>query len=80
MRTRALGSIEVSEIGMGCMGLSHGYGPILYEELARPWTSDSKGRGSDAQSVGVPGHSAPRSPDTVASISMHMSYPIWITE
>lgn len=47
------------------MSPPHGYGPILYEELARPWTSDSKGRGSDAQSVGVPGHSAPRSPDAV---------------
>ena len=39
---------------LGRMGPPHGYGPILYEELARPWTSDSKGRGSDAQSVGVP--------------------------
>lgn len=32
MRTRMLGSIEVSEIGMGCMGLSHGYGRIPAEE------------------------------------------------
>ena len=34
MRTRALGSIEVSEIGMGCMGLSHGYGPIPDEDYS----------------------------------------------
>lgn len=32
MRTRTLGSIEVSEIGMGCMGFSHGYGPIPSRE------------------------------------------------
>lgn len=34
MRTRALGSIEVSEIGMGCMGFSHGYGPIPDEDYS----------------------------------------------
>lgn len=28
MKKRYLGNIEVSEIGMGCMGLSHGYGEI----------------------------------------------------
>ena len=28
MKTRMLGSIEVSEIGIGCMGFSHGYGDI----------------------------------------------------
>lgn len=28
MNTRKLGTIEVSPIGMGCMGLSHGYGEI----------------------------------------------------
>lgn len=28
MKTRKLGSIEVSAIGMGCMGFSHGYGDI----------------------------------------------------
>ena len=28
MRKRMLGNVEVSEIGMGCMGLSHGYGAI----------------------------------------------------
>lgn len=32
MRTRRLGTLEVSEIGMGCMGLSHGYGRIPDEE------------------------------------------------
>lgn len=30
MKTRQLGNITVSEIGMGCMGLSHGYGERLF--------------------------------------------------
>ncbi len=34
MKTRKLGSIEVSEIGMGCMGFSHGYGQIPSEEYS----------------------------------------------
>ena len=32
MKKRRLGSLEVSETGMGCMGLSHGYGRIPPEE------------------------------------------------
>lgn len=32
MRTRTIGSLTVSEVGMGCMGFSHGYGPIPSEE------------------------------------------------
>ena len=28
MNTRRLREIEVSPVGMGCMGLSHGYGEI----------------------------------------------------
>lgn len=28
MKTRKLKDIEVSPIGMGCMGFSHGYGEI----------------------------------------------------
>ena len=32
MKTRKLGTIEVSEIGVGCMGFSHGYGAIPPEE------------------------------------------------
>lgn len=28
MQTRKIGNLEVSEIGMGCMGFSHGYGKI----------------------------------------------------
>lgn len=28
MKTRRIGNLEVSEIGMGCMGFSHGYGKV----------------------------------------------------
>ena len=28
MKPRQLGNLTVSEIGMGCMGFSHGYGPV----------------------------------------------------
>ncbi len=31
MKTRRIGKIEVSEIGMGCMGFSHGYGTVPEE-------------------------------------------------
>lgn len=34
MDKRLLGNIEVSPIGMGCMGLSHGYGDIPSEEYS----------------------------------------------
>ena len=34
MKTRYLGTIPVSEIGMGCMGFSHGYGQIPPEEYS----------------------------------------------
>lgn len=34
MKKRYLGKIEVSEIGMGCMGLSHGYGHIPEEKYS----------------------------------------------
>ena len=34
MKTRKLGNIEVSEIGMGCMSFSHGYGAIPSREYA----------------------------------------------
>lgn len=34
MKTRLLGDIEVSEIGMGCMAFSHGYGKIPEDALA----------------------------------------------
>ena len=32
MKYRKLRDIEVSAVGMGCMGFSHGYGAILPEE------------------------------------------------
>ncbi|MGA8083857.1 MAG: aldo/keto reductase [Candidatus Nitrosopolaris sp.] len=28
MKTRKLRNLEVSAVGYGCMGLSHGYGPV----------------------------------------------------
>lgn len=31
MNKRRLGNLEVSEIGMGCMGFSHGYGKVPKE-------------------------------------------------
>ncbi len=34
METRKLGQLEVSPIGMGCMGFSHGYGQIPTEEYS----------------------------------------------
>ena len=34
MKTRLLGNIRVSEIGIGCMGFSHGYGEIPPEDYA----------------------------------------------
>lgn len=32
MKTRKIRSLSVSEIGMGCMGFSHGYGQITENE------------------------------------------------
>lgn len=34
MDKRNLGNLTVSEIGMGCMGFSHGYGEIPSEETS----------------------------------------------
>lgn len=34
MKTRKLGNIEVSEVGMGCMAFSHGYGKIPPEKYS----------------------------------------------
>ena len=34
MQTRMLRDIEVSEVGMGCMAFSHGYGQIPEEEYS----------------------------------------------
>lgn len=34
MKTRKIGSLEVSTIGMGCMGFSHGYGSVPDEDYA----------------------------------------------
>ena len=34
MKKRLLRNLEVSEIGMGCMGFSHGYGSVPDEEYA----------------------------------------------
>jgi len=34
MKTRVIGNLEVSEIGMGCMGFSHGYGKVPEESYS----------------------------------------------
>ncbi len=34
MQTRRIGPFEVSAIGLGCMGLSHGYGPATERRQA----------------------------------------------
>ena len=34
MKKRKLGALEVSQIGMGCMGFSHGYGAVPEEEYS----------------------------------------------
>lgn len=34
MKKRMIGNLEVSEIGMGCMGFSHGYGKVPSEEYS----------------------------------------------
>lgn len=34
METRMIGNLEVSEIGMGCMGFSHGYGEVPNEDYS----------------------------------------------
>ncbi len=32
MKHRKLGELEVSSVGMGCMGFSHGYGEVPQEK------------------------------------------------
>ena len=46
MKTRKLRDIEVSAIGMGCMGFSHGYGAGPSEEeavrlISRAWEEEN---------------------------------------
>lgn len=44
MRTRTLGTagLVVSEIGLGCMGMDHAYGPLGNGFLSRKYTGDTK--------------------------------------
>ena len=35
MKTRSLGSLEVSALGLGCMGMSYAYGPVNEAESLR---------------------------------------------
>ena len=48
MRTRKIGSLEVSAVGLGCMGFSHGYGPGV-----------KRGRGDRLDAVSVSTSGAP---------------------
>jgi aryl-alcohol dehydrogenase-like predicted oxidoreductase len=45
MKKRRLGNLEVSAIGFGCMGLSHGYGPALDPEQGRAMIRSAVERG-----------------------------------
>lgn len=45
MRTRTLGNIEVSAVGYGCMGLSHGYGQTPDKETATKLLCEAYDRG-----------------------------------
>lgn len=45
MRTRKLGNIEVSAVGYGCMGLSHGYGQTPDKETATKLLREAYDRG-----------------------------------
>lgn len=45
MRTRKLRDIEVSEVGMGCMAFSHGYGQIPSEEYSIQAIRNAYGHG-----------------------------------
>lgn len=36
MEKRIMGNLKVSEIGMGCMGFSHGYGEVPGERTDFP--------------------------------------------
>lgn len=45
MKTRMLGTIEVSEIGMGCMAFSHGYGKIPPEDYSVEAIRDARVHG-----------------------------------
>ena len=35
MKKRLIGNLEVSEIGMGCMGFSHGYGKYRTQDIPK---------------------------------------------
>ena len=44
MKTRMLGSLSVSAMGLGCMGFSHGYGATPPEEFLRDLVRDYRVR------------------------------------
>jgi len=45
MKKRMLGNLEVSAIGLGCMGFSHAYGPAVTEKEAIQKIRESYDRG-----------------------------------
>ena len=47
MFKRAIGEFNVTPIGLGCMGLSHGYGPATSEAQAQALLHDALDRGVD---------------------------------
>ena len=52
MQTRKLGALEVSAIGLGCMGLSHAYGPAVEKAAGIAFLRAAVERVTVAQPVG----------------------------
>ncbi len=55
MKTRQLGNLTVSEVGMGCMAFSHGYGKIPSEQYSIEAIQNAYRHGSPQASGGFYG-------------------------